>query len=445
MKMQKKIQSLILFLSFIFLFSAIAISIMSSKGEFCLNLTNKTFVNSIDQNSTESPVFSYILSYPIEINSDYDLQDYSTSGFGSKEFPFVIEGYNISSGSSASFFAISIRDTSKYFIIRNCYLNTYEEYSNDFGIRILDTAEGTATISNNIIIGTDDAIYISDSPSCNISNNFCEDNNQALMLKHSPNSIIFNNTIVNNYEGIEIDRSKNVIIANNTCSKNTINGIETYMETEGCLFFGNILQANERYGIDIHSYSSKNTIYGNTFINNNIDGGSQASDRGKRNKWYNSKTMEGNFWSNLGDSCNYKIDGDARTKDLYPLNRDQSCPNPKIGSSLAIAIPIAAFAAILAYLTPKYIIPYHREKSIFSRLREFIFKFRMWFYGLLGLVFSAGCVITFFGWYVYIWSGDINSALITGAVLGCSALIIGIPLVISIVLKQRKRTEATKL
>ncbi|MBA7554603.1 hypothetical protein ES705_47229 [subsurface metagenome] len=63
----------------------------------------------------------------------------------------------------------------------------------------------------------------------------------------------------------------------------------------------------------------------------------------------------------MGDDCTYKIDGKSHSKDLYPLNRAQSCPNPITITILSIVLPLLVILAILAFVVPKYVVPYTRK------------------------------------------------------------------------------------
>ena len=49
------------------------------------------------------------------------------------------------------------------------------------------------------------------------------------------------------------------------------------------------------------------------------------------------------------------MDGYSNSKDLYPLNRAETCPNPKAGTTIAIVLPILAAVGILSFVIPKFI------------------------------------------------------------------------------------------
>ena len=73
----------------------------------------------------------------IRITSDNDFLKYNLSGEGTKDNPFIIESRNINSTDNVG---ILVKDTTKYFIIRNNFLLSNYEY----GIYIENIASKTA-------------------------------------------------------------------------------------------------------------------------------------------------------------------------------------------------------------------------------------------------------------------------------------------------------------
>ncbi len=272
---------------------------------------------------------------PIVIFNDHGLEFFP--GSGTEVDPYVIEGFRITTTADSG---IYIDGTTKYFTVRNCYVDARK-----YGINIDEVADGTAVVINNTF-STIDGI--------------------GIVLSSSSNSIVANNTCSNNNIGINLPSSSNSIVANNTCSNNNI-GINLW--SDYCVVSYNLLQENEGYGIYLGSEADNNIIHHNSFVDNNLGGYSQAIDNGQRNKWYDPKVKEGNHWSNLGDECTYKIDGSAHSKDLFPLNRELSCPNPITVTILSIVLPLLASAAILAFVVPKYGVPYLRKRKAERRLR----------------------------------------------------------------------------
>jgi parallel beta-helix repeat protein len=225
----------------------------------------------------------------INITSDDDFLAYASYGNGTQENPFVIEDKLINDEQTK---AISITNTSKYFIVRNCYLAD----NHDYGIFIDDIANGTAQLINNIIINH------------GIS---------GISLRNSDNIIVTNNSIIENYNGIELINSDNNTIQFNSLTENNF-GINFI--SNSCLnsIIMNSLENSTSWGLSLYSFSNNNTIHHNNFLNNNFGGLCQAYDNSSFNLWYEQLATEGNYWDNLVNST-YSIAGSANSTDLYPL------------------------------------------------------------------------------------------------------------------------------
>ncbi len=298
---------------------------------FSLSLNTTTVTSSINYNTTSEPSNLALTTHaPIEITSDSDFEVFL--GTGTEEDPYLIEGYNITTTDDSG---IYISGTTKYFIVCSCYID-----AEDRGIYIDNVADGTA----------------------NVINNTCNNNGWGILLWYSGSSTVTNNTCNNNWDGIVISSSGNLTVANNTCSNNNNWGI--LLGSSDCVVTYNLLQENEEYGVYFWYGCDNNLIHHNTFVDNNLGDFSQAFDYGRKNKWYDPETKEGNYWSDLGDDCTYKIDGKSHSKDLYPLNRAQSCPNPITMTILSIVLPLLVCVAILALVVPNYFVPYTRKTII---------------------------------------------------------------------------------
>ncbi|MHA1420010.1 MAG: right-handed parallel beta-helix repeat-containing protein [Candidatus Heimdallarchaeaceae archaeon] len=328
--------------------------------------------------STEPPSYSSLISHDsIEISSDSDFEVFP--GLGTAGDPYLIEGYNITTTDSTG---IHITDTTKYFTIRNCYVE-----ANDYGIYIDTVVAGTAivisnnctnnnlrgiyiyessssTITNNTCSNNGEyGIYLGDSISstvvgntCNfnnlygiyidssggstVSNNLCSYNNYGLLFYWSVNSDVINNICSNNdVDGIYLYASTSSTVSNNTCSYNNGDGI--FLEYSGlstviyntcnnnnnrgiflydsaCDVIYNILYKNVGYGVYL-SGSDSDLVHHNNFVANNLGGPSQANDDGSNHFWYDTVTLEGNYWSDWSGTGTYAIDGSAGSVDLYPL------------------------------------------------------------------------------------------------------------------------------
>ena len=159
----------------------------------------------------------------VNISNDLELASLSLSGDGSEELPFVLERWNISSSNSHG---ISIENTTKFFIIKDCLLTG--EQSQDFnGINILDVDPKTASIENN-----------------SIKKYF-----RGISLSLAENSTITRNTVLSCVDnGLEIIDSDYSILINNTSTNNGNHGIFIYL-SEGCNITDNLCFLNEEHAI----------------------------------------------------------------------------------------------------------------------------------------------------------------------------------------------------
>ncbi len=290
-------------------------------------------VNSTTDSYDPKSYTSYIPHDFINISHDGAFEVFP--GTGTEGDPYIIEGYEIIPTSSV--YGIVVTGTTKYFVIRNCYIDA--EFS---GIKIDGIAAGTATIINNTIYDSGLGINLLYAFSSTIYNNNCTDNSYGIVFEHSPGSTATNNTCNDNSYGIKIisSSSSTVVdnsyssnrrgiwlvtsdgstITNNNCSNNDWEGI--YLEdTDDCVITYNLLQENGNYGVHLlpDTYDSwGNRIHHNNFVDNNLGGTSQASDDCTDNFWYDTITQTGNYWNDWV-SGTYAIDGSAGAIDLYPL------------------------------------------------------------------------------------------------------------------------------
>ncbi|MEA2070432.1 MAG: right-handed parallel beta-helix repeat-containing protein [Asgard group archaeon] len=324
------------------------------------------------------PVANYIPHEAIWIESDSDFELYNFSGDGTENNPYIIENYYISSEHYDN--GIKIKDTSKYFIIKNCYFNETK------GVNIEDVADETMVIRNNIFNSGGIKVYytsygfiennyydtlaaqsefyieIHDSTYLSVINNTCGFGFSGMLIDSSNNLLIQNNTFVNtNYSGMHLRYVQDSHIDNNLCKNNSNSGILLYkcsfntLTNNTCLlnkygiFCGpdyylksnsyssmksdrflddlrtnntlieNHLENNTSFGVFLGSLYSNSLLYHNYFIDNNLEGTSQGCDNGTNNLWYNAELLEGNFWNDWTGTGGYHIEGSANAIDYYPL------------------------------------------------------------------------------------------------------------------------------
>ncbi len=206
--------------------------------------------------------FNYTSHNPITISNDDDFIDYGFPGLGTAEDPYLIENYNITTNSEIG---IYIEDTTKYFVIRNCYIDAYRR-----GIDIENTALGTTSIINNICFNNQYGfgIKLYQASFATIINNTCINSRDGIHVHTSSGVTLANNTCINNdYQGIKMEYAFNATIINNNCSDNRQYGIHLWRTFKATLK-NNTLSNNDAYGINLRESSSA-TLTNNTFNNNN--------------------------------------------------------------------------------------------------------------------------------------------------------------------------------
>ena len=164
MKLIKENLFLILSTLFFLLLSASTVGI-AKENEL---LTSDNF------GETTSPSFSYVTHVPIEItqDSEFDVAHGISSGTVTVLDPFILEGLNISTTSGHG---ISISDTTKHFIIRNCWVDAGNDYSNT-GIYLDGIGVGTAIIEENTCLNSYYGIQLVFSSNNSLTSNNCSNN-----------------------------------------------------------------------------------------------------------------------------------------------------------------------------------------------------------------------------------------------------------------------------
>ncbi|MHA2232709.1 MAG: NosD domain-containing protein [Candidatus Hodarchaeales archaeon] len=275
---------------------------------------------------------SHTFHLPINVSSDAELAAAVVGGTGTASDPYIIEGWNITTNAVTGIF---IRDTTAYFIIRNCWIST----SVNAGIYIANVREWTAAVANTTCQAGIYGIILNVSRYSTVVNNIFSGCGIALVrslhsivlnnvvvqtrflgtsrgitLEESGNSTLASNILIQNIKGIEISASGNSTLTNNTCSRNSV-GIGIF--SPSCVITWNVLMENRGYGV--HVSSENNLLHNNLFLLNSY-GGIQANDDGTNNRWYEVSSTEGNYWSHHNQSEPYPIDGTAGVSDPYPLD-----------------------------------------------------------------------------------------------------------------------------
>ena len=229
---------------------------------------------------------SYITHPSIEILSDADFVNYSSSGIGTIDEPFVIENYNITTTDTK---AITVESTTKYFVIRNCLLS-----ADSMGIYLYNIAFGTGLLENNNCSVTNHmGIWGKYAHGVKIVNNTCNDNSMnGILLKECNNVTIIDNmvkknpwggimlddclnsevrdnvVIENSYSsGIRLHDSNGTRVTNNTCINNSVAGIQSHGSNDAIIEHNTVFNDNGYVGIAVaDSLSAK--VLNNTVTSN---------------------------------------------------------------------------------------------------------------------------------------------------------------------------------
>lgn len=291
-------------------------------GSFFLVNSSQTeqSLTSVSIRSNESYKFvtsQYITHDPISVSFDSELEAISSSGNGTIINPFIIEHWEIKS-ESPSLTGINITGTTKYFIIRNCLINT-----TGIGIYLESVNASTATIFNNTCTAgvnywqADTGIKVINSKNITLENNICIGKGTGIYVEGSHNSYIKNNTCYDNEEGIIIELSDGSTLFSNIVAKTHSHDAIHTIQSSNLTIYNNTMAYNQGVGLSIE-LGDFNLIYHNIFFKNGKT--PQAEAALSNSTWYNPDISEGNYWSDYAGSGNYAIeDNYFNGEDLFPL------------------------------------------------------------------------------------------------------------------------------
>ena len=308
------------------IFSIIVIIILTCFTLISLELLN--LMHSKDIIINHKPIL-------IDGNKDINEENGIIKGLGTKESPYLIDGWVITAESREGIF---INNTDEFITISNCTIFGGDNWNtNDYYISY-------------------PGIYLSNVKNCLLKDNTLFDNSPSIFISYSNNNIIIKNKIndyavkfdysVNNtlaYNSIQVTSRAmdiNIINSNNNIIKNNsvmgANGKYASIKFGGSSYneiinnsFSNIVGAIRTEDSITGSKSIFNRIYNNNFIDNNKgDYEKQAYDYSGFNFWNNSN--RGNYWNDWISPDNdnngivdvpYQLSGDAAAKDFFPLTK----------------------------------------------------------------------------------------------------------------------------
>ncbi len=218
-------------------------------------------------------------------------------GDGSWGNPYVIENMTINAATSPKQSGILIENSKNYyFIIRNCTVKNAPSGTQNAGIKLLSSNNGTLinnncsknsgqsrgillnnncdnnTLIGNIVKNNNIGIeLITGCDSNNLKNNIIQSNSyRGLSVSiNCLNNILFNNTVMNpvSFQGIFVSSSNGVKIANNTLSSNPT-GIDL-ISSDNVIVANNSISNSNDFGISI-TYGNNDKLYANKLVNNGL-------------------------------------------------------------------------------------------------------------------------------------------------------------------------------
>ncbi|MHA1200399.1 MAG: right-handed parallel beta-helix repeat-containing protein [Candidatus Heimdallarchaeaceae archaeon] len=215
----------------------------------------------------------------------------------------------------------------------NSILNNNTIYHTQVGIQLFDSHLITLN-KNNCSFNSHSGVSAFLCNNTRIINNILASNQNdfssviGLELLVVYDSIICNNSITKNgYFGISTNQVYNSLFEFNNVSKNYIPNIShfgdgIFMEdSNNNTIRYNYFRENGAYGVRLFE-SHNNTIHHNAFILNDQNIQDQAFEENcTNNLWYESATLQGNFWQEWNASLVYEIGGGISV-DLYPLEEN---------------------------------------------------------------------------------------------------------------------------
>ncbi len=227
-----------------------------------ISSTEITVQNIIVSESTTYPYsLSYLDSLPIIITNDSNFTDYGFPGNGTPLDPYRIENLNITTTEEKG---IYVFNTTKHFIIQNCFVDAYRG-----GIVIDSVRKETTIIEDNICVGNfATGIRINHSPGTKIINNTCNFNSfVGIHVRNSYESQIENNRCIQDVLGIFVDRSEACLINNNTCNSNSRGGIVVEESPLSYVADNRCYENTYHGGISLYQ-SNKSVVVNNLCIDN---------------------------------------------------------------------------------------------------------------------------------------------------------------------------------
>ncbi|TFF89219.1 MAG: hypothetical protein EU548_07825 [Promethearchaeota archaeon] len=302
----------LVFLIILLFFGPLIITKFNNEGFYQLPNTLESIISTSEgYNLTGNTI--YIDDLDPDHNWNETVKNGWCSGNGTLTNPYILENITIDGEGSSD--CISIKNSQKYFQIRNCTL--YNGGNQNSGINLYNASNGYM-FENDCSNDNSYGIKLNLSNFNTIENNTANDLYSGIRLDHSNYTNILNNTLLRNYgAGIEIRYSKNITICSNFAAY-SINGEGIYMEKS---FFVKIIdnefEDNYYYNIEF-DYCYENEIK-NNFINKIDEDGYDGIqlDNSNRNLIFNNTINLNRF--------GIRIRGDLNIINKNNLSNNRAC------------------------------------------------------------------------------------------------------------------------
>lgn len=217
-----------------------------------------SFEDTIIEDKNSNEVFSFNIrssagDKSIVINNNSDLKEISSSGNGSKSNPYIIENKIISG--EGSLYCISISNTNKYLLLRNCFLSnaSYGLFLSNVSYALIGVnyisnnlekgiyginSENNSFIGNSIHDNSHFGVFLDNCSLNNVKNNFIFENNiTGIFLNNSLYNNITENIIDSHYCPIYLFSSNYTIVLKNSGEGNAQGIVE--INSSSNVFEGN--------------------------------------------------------------------------------------------------------------------------------------------------------------------------------------------------------------
>ncbi len=284
------------FFGFSILTTLLILTILSSPGYYA---QETYFVENIDLHMTTvqdipidtGPRYENLTEYsPIYISSNFGFLTHASSGNGTENNPYIIEGLNITTSS----IPLVISYTTSYVIIRDCIFSGLG--SGDYGINIryaenlvIEFTEVKNTEYHGINVENSESVMIKNTELYNNAgwagiyagsstdimiheNNVHDTDGNGIMTQTSQNIHIFGNYAHNNaYPGIRFQSTSDTIASENIVYSNNEEGIWAFEDNTNISIISNSVYENAGSGINLRQ-SDYSKIINNNITGNGIHG-----------------------------------------------------------------------------------------------------------------------------------------------------------------------------